>query len=89
MWVNMLRLSCSHCLAKPKSHSFTRPGRLPSSSVLSSFRSLRVKHHSWEAITIAGYHWGTLRHQGITRGVWQTPHDFLHDGGKCRVRHQR
>jgi hypothetical protein len=42
MWVNMLRFSCSHCFAKPKSHSFTRPGRLPSSSVLSSFRSLKT-----------------------------------------------
>ena len=40
MWVNMF-LSFSHCFAKPKSQSFTRPGVLPSSSVLSSFRSLR------------------------------------------------
>ncbi len=42
MWVNMLRLFSSHCFAKPKSHSFTRPGFLPSSNVLSSFRSLKT-----------------------------------------------
>jgi hypothetical protein len=30
----------SKSLAKPKSHSFTRGGREPSSNVLSSFRSL-------------------------------------------------
>ncbi len=39
MWVNIF-LSDSHCLANPKSHSFTRPGLLPSSRVLSNFKSL-------------------------------------------------
>ena len=32
---------CIQCLANPKSHSFTHGGLRPSSSVLSSFRSLR------------------------------------------------
>lgn len=51
MCVYMLFWPCSHCFAKPKSHSFTLPGRLPSSRVLSSFRSL----HTW-LISLSGRH---------------------------------
>ena len=40
MCVNMFLLPGSHAFAKPKSHSLMRCGRLESSSVLSSFRSL-------------------------------------------------
>ena len=40
MCVNMFLLPGSHAFANPKSHSLMRCGRLESSSVLSSFRSL-------------------------------------------------